>query len=148
MLVQPQEGLRAIGHRQRGTIDLLGLLTMAVFIVGFLPAVSQVRDYGWSAPYILSLLALASLSLLAFVAAELTCAAPLVNLKLYANVQFTLASAVTFFSALTNFGMNFVVSLFLQRGLGFTPQQAGAVRLHKSRRGTEANLFLHDAMFS
>ena len=116
-------------RRQRSTIDLLGLLTMAVFVVGFLLAVSQVRDYGWGDPYILLLLVLASLSLLAFVMAELTCTTPLVNLKLYTNVQFTLASVVTFFSAFTNFGTNFVLSLFLQRGLGFTPQQAGAVRV-------------------
>ena len=86
-----------------------------LFVVGFLLAVSQVRDYGWGDPYILLLLVLASLSLLAFVMAELTCTTPLVNLKLYTNVQFTLASVVTFFSAFTNFGTNFVLSLFLQR---------------------------------
>lgn len=129
------------GRRQRGTIDLLGLLTMAVFIVSFLLAVSQARDYGWSDTYILSLLALAGISLLAFVAAELTCAAPLVNLKLYTNVQFTLASVVTFFNAFTNFGMNFVLSLFLQRGLGFTPQQAGAVRLPSAVMRGSTSLF-------
>jgi len=121
--------LPAGGRRQPGTIDLLGLVTLAGFIVSFLLAVSQARDYGWSDAYILTLLGIAGISLVSFVIAELSCAMPLVNLKLYTNVQFTLASVVTFFNAFTNFGMNFLLSIFLQRGLGFTPQQAGAIRL-------------------
>ncbi|ETW99027.1 MAG: hypothetical protein ETSY1_16470 [Candidatus Entotheonella factor] len=40
--------LPAGGRRQPGTIDLLGLVTLAAFIVSFLLAVSQARDYGWS----------------------------------------------------------------------------------------------------
>ena len=44
--------LPAGGRRQRGAIDLLGLLTMGVSIVSFLLAVSQAGDYGWSDAYI------------------------------------------------------------------------------------------------
>jgi DHA2 family multidrug resistance protein len=117
------------GRRERGTVDVLGLLTMGVFIVSLLLAVSQARDYGWGDPYILTLLTVAGLSLVAFIAAELTTLAPLVNLRLYTNFQFGLASLVTFFNAFSNFGVNFILTLFLQRGLGYTPQQAGEIRL-------------------
>jgi DHA2 family multidrug resistance protein len=116
-------------QRQRSTVDLLGLITLASFVVSLLLAVSQARDYGWDSRYILTLLAIAGVGLLAFVTTELTCDTPLVDLRIYTNVQFALASMVTFFNSLTNFGMNFVMALFLQRALGFTPQQAGEIML-------------------
>lgn len=121
----PAEEIR----QQRHTVDLLGLLTMASFVVSLLLAVSQAREYGWDAAYILTLLTVAAVSLLAFVVAELTYEAPLVNLRIYANFQFALASVITFLNSLTNFGMNFVMALFLQRALGFNAQQAGAILL-------------------
>ncbi len=114
---------------EKRTVDLLGLMTMASFVVTLLLAVSQARDYGWSDPYIVSLLVISGLSLCAFVVAELTDNAPLVDLRIYANVQFVLASVVTFFNSLTNFGMNFVMTLFLQRAMGFNAQQAGEILL-------------------
>ena len=116
-------------RRQRDMVDLLGLVTMAICIVSVLLAVSQARQYGWGSAYILTLLAIAALSFGMFVAAELTCTAPLVNLRLYTNAQFALASVVTLLNSFTNFGVNFVLTLFLQRSLTFTPLQAGQIRL-------------------
>jgi MFS family permease len=121
--------LPAAAPRQRGTVDLTGLVTMSTFVVCLLLAVSQVREYGWGSAYILMLLTVAIVSLGVFVVAELTDAAPLVNLRVYNNFAFTLASVVTFLNSLTNFGVNFVMTLFMQRALGFSPQQAGSVRL-------------------
>ena len=115
--------------RRQGTVDLLGLLTMTSFVVCLLLAVSQARAYGWGSAYILMLLTVSILSLIVFVIAELTDAAPLVNLRVYNNFAFSLASIVTFINSLTNFGVNFVLTLFMQRSLGFSPQQAGQVRL-------------------
>ena len=117
------------GQRQRRSVDLLGLMTMASFVVSLLLAVSQAHDYGWGDHYIVTLLAISVLSLIAFVAAELTDEAPLVDLRIYASGQFVLASLVTFFNSLTNFGMNFVMTLFLQRALGFNALQAGEIML-------------------
>lgn len=114
---------------QKRTVDLLGLMTMAVFVVSLLLAVSQARDYGWSDPYIVSLLVVSGMSLVAFIVAELTDKTPLVDLRIYANVQFVLASVVTFFNSLTNFGMNFIMTLFLQRAMGYSAQQAGEILL-------------------
>lgn len=133
--------LPAGGRRQQGTIDLLGLLTMGVFIVSLLLAVSQARDYGWGDPYILTLLLVAGLSFGAFIVAELTTIAPLVNLRLYTNFQFGLASLLTFFNSFSNFGVNFILTLFLQRGLGYSPQQAGEIRLPSALMWGVTSLF-------
>ncbi len=114
---------------QKRRIDLLGLMTMAVFVVSLLLAVSQARDYGWGDPYIVSLLLVSGISLGIFIVVELTDSMPLVDLRIYANVQFVLASVVTFFNSLINFGMNFIMTLFLQRAMGYNAQQAGEILL-------------------
>jgi predicted MFS family arabinose efflux permease len=91
--------------------------------------VSQVRLYGWDSTYILALLAMAGLSLLAFIAAEWGYDAPMVNLQVFSNGQFVLGAVANFFESFTNFAMNFIVAIFLQQGLGFGAAHAGEIML-------------------
>jgi DHA2 family multidrug resistance protein len=116
-------------RRQSKELDLLGLVTMTTFVVSLLLAVSQARTYGWDSAYILTLLAIASVNLVAFVGAELTCAAPLVNLQVFANGQFVLGALANFCESFTNFAMNFLMALFLQQALGLNAQHAGEIML-------------------
>ena len=125
VLVTLPEGER----RQSKSLDLLGLVTMTSFVVTLLLAVSQVRMYGWGSTYILTLLVIAGGSLLAFVAAELTCDAPMVSLQVFANGQFVLGAMANFFESFTNFAMMFIMALFLQQGLGFNAAYAGEIML-------------------
>jgi EmrB/QacA subfamily drug resistance transporter len=115
--------------RQRRRLDLPGLVTMMAFVVSLLLAVSQTRQYGWGAAYILILLGLASASLVAFVAVEWRATHPLLNLQIFANVPFVLGAVVAFCESFTGFAMNFVVSLFLQQGLGLSARHAGELLL-------------------
>jgi EmrB/QacA subfamily drug resistance transporter len=116
-------------RRQSRELDLLGLVTMTSFVVTLLLAVSQARLYGWGSTYILTLLAIAGASLLAFVGAEWTCVAPMVHLQVFANGQFVLGAVANFCESFTNFAMNFLMSLFLQQGLGLDPARAGEMLL-------------------
>ena len=93
MLVTLPEG----EPRQSRDLDLLGLMTMTSFVVTLLLAVSQARLYGWGSTYILTLLMIAGGSLLAFIIAELTCAAPMVHLQVFTNGQFVLGARGQFF---------------------------------------------------
>jgi len=125
LMVTLPEGER----RQSKALDLLGLVTMTTFVVSLLMAVSQARTYGWDSLYILTLLAIASATLLTFVWGELTCDAPLVNLQVFANGQFVLGALANFFESFTNFAMNFIMALFLQQALGLNAQHAGELML-------------------
>lgn len=116
-------------QRQSRQLDLLGLMTMTTFVVSLLLAVSQARLHGWDSLYILTLLAIAGVGLLAFIAAEWSYTAPMVNLQVFANGQFVLGSLANFFESFTNFAMNFIVAVFLQQGLGFGPAHAGELML-------------------
>ena len=73
------------------------------------------------------LLAIASVNLVAFVGAELTCAAPLVNLQVFANGQFVLGALANFCESFTNFAMNFIMALFLEQALGLNAQHTGEI---------------------
>jgi EmrB/QacA subfamily drug resistance transporter len=119
--------LPAGGVRQHRSLDLLGLVTMTTFVVTLLVAVSETRTYGWTSPYVLGLLTAAVAMLLAFVWAELTRAAPLVNRQIFTNVPFVLSALVTFLESFTNFAMSLIIALFLQKGLGLSAQQAGEI---------------------
>jgi EmrB/QacA subfamily drug resistance transporter len=114
-------------RRQSKELDLLGLMTMTSFVVTLLLAVSQARLYGWGSAYILTLLAIAILSLLAFIVAELTCDAPMVSLQVFTHGQFVLGALANFFESFTNFSMMFIMALFLQQGLGFDAARSGEI---------------------
>jgi EmrB/QacA subfamily drug resistance transporter len=116
-------------QRQSRELDLLGLVTMTTFVVSLLLAVSQARVHGWGSTYILTLLVLAAVGLLAFIAAEWGYAAPMVSLQVFTNGQFVLGALANFFESFTNFAMNFIVAIFLQQGLGFGAAHVGELML-------------------
>ncbi|WP_089718532.1 DHA2 family efflux MFS transporter permease subunit [Candidatus Entotheonella palauensis] len=105
-------------------LDIVGMLTLAVFLVSFLLAMSQGRTEGWDSPYILTLLGMAALAGTSFVIAELHNPQPFVELRLYRHFAFAMASLVVFLNTLSFMATNFVVTLFLQMQLDFTPLQS------------------------
>jgi EmrB/QacA subfamily drug resistance transporter len=116
-------------QRQSRNLDLLGLVTMTSFVVSLLLAVSQARLHGWGSTYILTLLVLAGVSLLVFIAAEWGYEAPMVNLQVFTNGQFVLGALANFFESFTNFAMNFIVVLLMQQGLGLSAAHTGELML-------------------
>ncbi len=118
------------GKRQAPrSLDIVGMLTMATFLVTFLLAMTQGREEGWDSPYILTLLGIAAISGLSFIYTELNSREPFVELRLFRNFAFTMAAMVVFLNTLSFMSTNFIVILFLQAHLGFTPLQAAWMML-------------------
>ena len=114
-----------VREASRPSFDFIGLLTMGIFLVSLIVALTQGQRLGWDSPFIQRLLVLAGVSFAVFVIYELQAKEPLVDLRLYRNVTF---SAVSILMLL--FFMNFTSSTFLQvvlvqRVLDYTPAQAG-----------------------
>jgi DHA2 family multidrug resistance protein len=113
---------------QRGkTIDLYGLITMTVFLVALLLALTQGQREGWDSAYILSLFATTGVFFVLFIVTESLVANPIVHLRLYRNFAFTVTSIVVFLYNAGFVGTNFLVALMLQVAFDFTPLQAGLV---------------------
>jgi DHA2 family multidrug resistance protein len=113
----------------RQSLDLLGLLTMTVFLVSLLWALSQGQRHGWDSPYIQRLFVIAGVAFVVFLWLELTRPQPLVDLRLYKNVAFAALSLAVLINAMSFWGTGFLQTILLQRLLDYTPAQAGYVVL-------------------
>jgi DHA2 family multidrug resistance protein len=113
----------------RQALDVAGLLTMTVFLISLLIALSQGQRLGWDTPYIQRLLIVAGITFIAFIGFELTRREPLVDLRLYKNVAFAAISLAFLINAMSFWGTGFLQTILLQRLLDYTPAQAGYVVL-------------------
>ncbi len=108
-------------------IDYTGLLCLAGFLVPLLLAISFGRDgeTATSTLVLLILIAVAGGSL--FILRELFAAFPAVNLRLFRIPAFCLICSTAFLNNIGLFGSQFMIPIFLQQVMGFTPLQAGLV---------------------
>ena len=111
----------------RRSLDVAGLLTLVVFIVSLLIALTQGQRHGWDSPYIQRLFITAGVSFVVFVSLELWQKEPLVELRLYTNLAFAGVSLATLVTAMTFWGTGFLQTILLQRLLHYTPAQAGVI---------------------
>src|SRR5262245_3443115 len=116
------------GRRSR-RLDLLGLLTMATGVVTLLLALSQGNREGWNSHDILWLFVIAGMSLALFLLIELCGRDPLVNLHLFRNATYSMATVVGMLLSFAMFGSNLLVPLFLEDFLAYTALQAALLML-------------------
>ena len=106
-------------------LDIMGLVTMAGGTVTLLLALSLGHEEGWASRLIVTLFALSALLFTLFIAAELRTAQPFIELRYFRNINFSLANCLIFLRVFGFRGANFLLALFLQKGLNHTPTQAG-----------------------
>jgi MFS transporter, DHA2 family, methylenomycin A resistance protein len=116
------------GAPKRG-LDLPGQL-LAILALGSLAAtVIEARRFGFGHPLILAGIALTVLAWPLFVWVEATSRAPMLPLKIFRAPGFTPAVLYGVAVNFTYYGVVFVLSLYLQRVLGYTALQAGIAYL-------------------
>lgn len=106
-------------------IDVAGLITMSAFLISLLLALTQGRREEWTSPYILGLFAISGISFVLFVVIELSIANPVVDLRLYRHIPFTMGSLVALLNTIVFRGAGFLMGVFVQQTLKYTPIQAG-----------------------
>ncbi len=122
LLLLPQE------REYRGIpVDYPGLMMIALFLVPLLLGISFARrdDTEVSTLVILGLLACGGGVL--FVLRELMAPFPAVNLRLFRLSAFGLLCSTAFLNTLGLFGAQFMIPIFLQQVMGYTPLQAGLI---------------------
>jgi EmrB/QacA subfamily drug resistance transporter len=110
-------------------LDLPGLVTSAVGLFALTYALIETNSHAWGSGRVLSLLALAAVSLGAFVVIELRGRVPMLDLSLFRNPTFSGANTVMGLVGLAMFGIFFYNSLFLQNVLGYSALETGATFL-------------------
>jgi DHA2 family multidrug resistance protein len=108
-------------------VDYAGLLALALFLVPLLLGISFARrdDTKVSTLCILGVAALVGSIL--FILRELFAQHPAVNLRLFRLSAFRLLCSTAFLNTLGLFGAQFMIPIFLQQVMGYTPLQAGLI---------------------
>ena len=114
--------LRDVGDRAV-RIDALGSALLAACMLGLLFGLIQGSTDGWTAAPV-AVLAAGVIFFAAFAQRQRTSAAPLIKPSLLRNRGFTagLILGLVFFATVA--GLLYAVSLFLQRGVGYSPERA------------------------
>jgi EmrB/QacA subfamily drug resistance transporter len=110
-------------------LDLPGLLTSGVGLLGLTFGLVEANRYGWTSGIIIASFVVAVVGLSAFVVLELHQRVPMMDLSLFRNSTFTGANLVMLLVGLAMFGVFFFVSLYMQEIRHFSPVKAGATFL-------------------
>jgi EmrB/QacA subfamily drug resistance transporter len=110
-------------------LDLPGLVTSALGLFALTYGLIETNDHAWGSTRVLTLFAIAVVSLAAFVLLEMRQRIPMLDLSLFRDPAFSGANAVMFLVGLAMFGIFYYNSLFLQRVLGYGAIKTGATFL-------------------
>jgi DHA2 family multidrug resistance protein len=113
--------------------DLIGFLSLAAFLTCLLLALASGNSAwntgGWTSTYILVNFAISFVGLVIFLITEFSIRHPLIDLRIFRSLNFSISNAVFFIFGLGMFGSTFLLPIYLQNSLGYTPLQAGLVFL-------------------
>jgi MFS transporter, DHA2 family, multidrug resistance protein len=116
-----------------GRFDMLGFVSLTAGLTALLLALSSGNSAwntgGWTSNFILACFFIAVLGLGIFLITEFNVEHPLIRVKLFKNYNFSMSNLVLFIFGLGMFGSNFLVPIYLQNLLDYTPFQAGLVFL-------------------
>ncbi|MDH7576248.1 MAG: DHA2 family efflux MFS transporter permease subunit [Bacillota bacterium] len=110
--------------RQR--FDGLGSLLAFISLATLLFAVSRGGEMGWSWQFFI-LLGLGIISGALFILFEKKCPEPMLDLNLFRSSVFSAGNGAALLNFMTQYVIVFLTPFFLQRVLGYSPGQAGAV---------------------
>jgi MFS family permease len=109
---------------RRGSIDVLGAVTVTAGAISLVYGLSRAATHGWGDSITLGALVVAALLFPLFAVVERKHPAPLVPLAIFTRPQLTRANVcMLFFGAYVSF--QFVLTLYYQDELGWSPLQAG-----------------------
>lgn len=108
-------------------IDLRGAALLAAGLGPLLVALTATREFGWTSPLVLGLLASAVVLLTLFVLSEVRAPHPIMPLSLFRIPTFTVSVLVSFLAAFGVFGSNLFVPLVYQGLIGLSATQSGVL---------------------
>jgi EmrB/QacA subfamily drug resistance transporter len=109
--------------------DIKGFALAATGFSSLLYALSYAPTWGWDDIRIAGLLSLGIICLIAWATIELRSSQPMLDLRIFKNSGFSLATGLTFVTTIGLFSVVFLLPLFLQNLRGLTAFEAGLLML-------------------
>ncbi len=117
-------------ERARVRLDVWGITSMALAVTSVVLLTSWAGTrYAWTSPVVLTLAAAAIAAGLGFVLIERRAAQPLIDLRLFGNRNFTLATVSGLITAVAMFGTIAYLPTYLQMVSGLNPMHSGLMML-------------------
>jgi EmrB/QacA subfamily drug resistance transporter len=110
---------------QERVFDLAGAATITSALVLLVFAVVEAPDTGWGDARTLAMLGAAAALAALFVAIESRSPAPLVPLRIFRSRTLVGGNLVTIANGMLVYGVSFILTLYAQQVLGFTPTEFG-----------------------
>lgn len=121
------EGKNASRHSR--TMDVPGAAAFALALTAVLLVISESAAWGLASGRSIALLAVAAVGAAFFVLWELRATEPLFDLRLFRSAPFTASQVVVAATSVGYFGITFLLTFYLQGGLGLTALGTGFVMI-------------------
>jgi EmrB/QacA subfamily drug resistance transporter len=114
------------------SLDIMGLITVVLSSLSLLVALSEGHAWGWTSWRILGLIVFGFINLALFIWRESKAPEPLLNLRVFKNVRFTLTLITSTIVTISLYSGTFLTPLFLQKVQHVTPLDTGLILLPAS----------------
>lgn len=124
-----------------GRFDAWGQLLAILALTGLTMTVIEAKPLGWTHPLVVACAAVAVVTAPLFIWAESRSAAPMLPLKFFRAPGFSVAVAYGVIVNLTNYGIVFLLTLYLQRVHGYSALRTGLAYLPLTATFFGVNIF-------
>lgn len=111
------------------TFDVPGALALFISLMSLLLALSQGQEFGWRSNYITLLFISSIVFFILFIKVEIDVKQPVMELRHFRNRPFAAANISAFISFIAMFTVILLMPFFLEKELGYSPQEVGIVFL-------------------
>lgn len=109
--------------------DWLGFGLLCVALSGLMTGIADGQREGWESDTIVLRLTVGAVAGVAFVAWELHTPRALLDMRIFANIEFSAAALIAFIFGAGMMGSTYVIPVFVQTIIGFTPLLAGLMMM-------------------
>ena len=115
--------------REIPPFDWLGFALLCISLFGLMTGIADGQREGWSSDTIVLRLTVGALAGLAFILWELHTPRALLDVRIFANIEFSAAAMIAFIFGAGMMGSTYVIPVFVQTIIGFTPLLAGLMMM-------------------
>ncbi len=109
--------------------DWLGFALLCTGLFGLMTGIADGQREGWDSDVIVFRLALGAVAGVAFVLWELNTPRAMLDVRIFGNVEFSAAALIAFIFGAGMMGSTYIIPVFVQTCIGFTPLLAGLMMM-------------------
>lgn len=117
--------LKNVSEPQKVKLDVIGVISSSLGFGGILYGFSIAGQQGWGSAPVLGSIAVGIISLIWFVVRQLTSDNPLIDLKIFKSIEYTMSIVISFFVNGVVYAMMILLPIYLQSSQGMTALESG-----------------------